>query len=71
MATLPLPFTSKTGRPRKNLDAKRILALRAQGFLARDRKAGALGQGRHFAPLRGVPKVFLNRAEARPQRACP
>jgi DNA invertase Pin-like site-specific DNA recombinase len=32
VATLPIPFPGNTGRPRKNLDAKRILALRAQGL---------------------------------------
>ena len=32
MATLPIPFPGKTGRPRNNVDAKRILALRAQGL---------------------------------------
>jgi hypothetical protein len=32
MATLPITFPGKTGRPRRKVDAKRILALRAQGL---------------------------------------
>jgi hypothetical protein len=32
MATLPIPFPTRNGRPRKNVDANRILALRAQGL---------------------------------------
>ena len=31
-ATLPIPFPARNGRPRKRVDAKMILALRAQGI---------------------------------------
>jgi|HubBroStandDraft_6_1064221.scaffolds.fasta_scaffold71973_4 transposase len=32
MATLPIPFPQKMGRPRKNVDGRQVIALRARGF---------------------------------------
>jgi hypothetical protein len=52
-----LLFTSKTGRPRKNLDAKRILALRAQGLSWRMiAKRMQVGIGTSFRAARGRSK---------------
>jgi DNA invertase Pin-like site-specific DNA recombinase len=31
VATLPIPFPARTGRPRKKVDREKILALRAKG----------------------------------------
>jgi transposase len=36
MATLPIPFPQKMGRPRKELDVRRVLALRARGLSWRE-----------------------------------
>jgi hypothetical protein len=36
MATLPIPFPQKMGRPRKELDVQRVLALRARGLSWRE-----------------------------------
>jgi DNA invertase Pin-like site-specific DNA recombinase len=31
MATMPLPFQLRSGRPRRKVDAKKVIELRAQG----------------------------------------
>lgn len=57
MATLPIPFPGKTGRPRKNLDAKKILALRAQGLSWRKiAKRMRVGAGTAFRAAQGRSK---------------
>jgi transposase len=57
MATLPLPFATRTGRPRKKVDAKRIVALRAQGLSWREiAKQMHVGIGTAFRAAQGRSK---------------
>jgi DNA invertase Pin-like site-specific DNA recombinase len=57
MATLPIPFPARNGRPRKKVDAKRILALRAQGRSWREiAKRMHVGIGTAFRAAQGRSK---------------
>jgi len=62
MATLPIPFPARKGRPRKRVDAKKILALRARGLSWHEiaKRLRVEERERRFVGLRSVPKVFLN-----------
>jgi hypothetical protein len=57
MATLPIPFPRKTGRPRKEVDAKKILAFRARGLSWRKiAKRLQVGAGTVFRAAQGRSK---------------
>jgi len=58
MATIPLPFQLRSGRPRRKVDAKRVIALRAQGFSWRaiGRKL-KVGTGTAFRAAQGRSKI--------------
>ncbi len=57
MATVPIPFPRKTGRPRKKVDAKRILALHSEGLSWRKiAKRLRVGAGTAFRAAQGRSK---------------
>ena len=58
MATIPIPFRLRSGRPRRKVDAKRVITLRAQGLSWRaiGRKLG-VGTGTAFRAAQGRSKI--------------
>jgi hypothetical protein len=57
-ATMPIPFRLRCGRPRRNLDAKTVIMLRAQGLSWREigKKLG-VGTGTAFRAAQGRSKT--------------